>query len=138
MPFYNGVECVGACERAGYTCIEPSIFKKVARFYNANIEMWEDNAEDSYGRPFTIREWVLKIPDDRREEAVKELERSDVGLDPEFNPDFWLREIPCHTECPMIVCGYCGEVHHSRYTHEADCALIDTLADWKDEEMPFG
>jgi len=122
MPKYLGVECIGACERIGYRCENQSLYKQLAKEFNAHVTRRRIH-EEINGRVHTWYEWILDVPEENREAVIDLFDAAHMRKD----PDFWLGEFPCHSFCDLTVCGWCGTIHEEDYIHEDYCELFQDV-----------
>ena len=133
MPYYQDKLCEGACERLGHKCIRPDMFVLIASEYGAVPKEITGEYEYPAGDGHTaIGKWkyyALDVQGDNRKEALQETaEEMHQHLESEFLEEsvsiverYFLQEFPCHIECDIIICGYCGQQHEDHYIQDGLC-----------------
>lgn len=138
MPNYQDKQCEGACERLGQECIRKDMFTLVASEYGAvpkeitgeiqygdtgdpKVAQWKYYALDVQGgsRKVVLNATAEKMhPDFQRIEDIS-LEKMIDAIEQAF-----LQEFPCHMECDITICGYCGQQHEDKYIYDGGCELM--------------
>jgi len=135
MPNYQDQFCEGACERLGHKCIRPDLFTLVASEFKAvpkliagetaymdaagdtQVGQWQFYALDVQGmdRDHALHETTKKMYGDL---GTADFDKAKTIVERRF-----LQEFPCHLECDITICGYCGQQHEDRYIHDGYCEL---------------
>lgn len=131
MPKYKGIECEGVCDRFGIKCANPDLYVEVATRYDAEpvrisgtMMIEKRKVEWAY--------YGLNVQGDNRKVTVNELARlikdehpyMGLGDRRELARKYYLSEFPCHLECTLTICGYCGQVHEQEMIHDETCDII--------------
>lgn len=138
MPLYKDAPCVGMCESFNKQCLRPELYAEVAEKYGA--EPFENSGTmvtDPYGPEVPWSQWALNVQGESREDAIlaimdtvkdrdKVIKWNDLELR-RLTERHWLAELPCHTECPITICGHCTYQHRRDLIGNGTCKVREAM-----------
>ena len=137
MPNYQDKYCEGACERLGHKCIRPDMFVLLASEYGAVPKEitgeFEYPVEDGYTAIHEWKYYALDVQGKDRQKALQATAEKMYLSSPDHITleemilvveRIFLQEFPCHLECDITICGYCGNQHEDKYISAEGCELM--------------
>jgi len=137
MPTYQDQQCEGVCERLGHKCLRPDMFVRLASEYGAVPKEitgeFEYPVEDGQTAIGKWKYYALDVQGEGRQKALQDtaakmhqetpiyetLEETITVVEQAF-----LQEFPCHLECDITICGYCGNQHEDHLIFQGGCEFM--------------